>query len=238
MSPLHLAAASATVALGAVVQGSVGFGLNIVAAPLLVLIDTSLVPGPALAAALFLVVLMTRREQSAIDYSGLGWLLAGRMPATIGAALLVAVLPQDATALAVGSAVLLGVVLSLLGWRMRRVPATYLAVGAASGAMGTLTSVGGPPLALLYQDARGPVLRGTLSAIFVIGSMISLLALAAVGSFGRAELGASLALAPGILTGFIISRWTARVADRRALRPFLLGVSSIAASAAILRGAF
>ncbi len=52
MSGTELALAIAVVALGAAVQGSVGFGANLVAAPLLTLIDPSLVPVPIVVAAL------------------------------------------------------------------------------------------------------------------------------------------------------------------------------------------
>ena len=50
-------------ALGAMLQGSIGFGLNVVGAPLLVLIDTRFVPGPTLVAALVLTLLVGVRER-------------------------------------------------------------------------------------------------------------------------------------------------------------------------------
>jgi len=43
-------------ALGVIVQGSVGFGLNVVAAPLLLLIDTRFVPVPSLITGLLRLV--------------------------------------------------------------------------------------------------------------------------------------------------------------------------------------
>ena len=50
--------------------------------------------------------------------------------------------------------------------------------------MGTISSVGGPPVALLYQDERGSEVRGTLSSIFAVGALFSLVVLAVVGEFG------------------------------------------------------
>ncbi len=67
---------------GAAVQGSVGFGLNLLAAPLLVLIDARLVPGPVLVAAIALVAVMSWRERHAIDFGGLRWALLGRLAGT------------------------------------------------------------------------------------------------------------------------------------------------------------
>lgn len=235
MSALELAIASMTMAVGATVQGSIGFGLNVIAAPILTLVDTQLVPGPALAAAFMLTVLLAIRERGGIDRRGFGWVFIGRVPATVVAALLIASLPERGVAFTISAVVLVAVALSLIGWRVARTPGTFVIVGAASGMMGTLSSVGGPPLAMLYQDARGSELRGTLSAIFVVGSIISIGALVAVGRFGRDEAIASLAMVPGVVLGYVVSRWTAPVVDRRALRPAVLALSALAAVAAILR---
>ena len=53
---------------GAVLQGSVGFGLGLVGVPLLVLIDPVFVPGPLLLGAFLLNLLISLREQTAIDF--------------------------------------------------------------------------------------------------------------------------------------------------------------------------
>ncbi len=222
-------------AVGATVQGSIGFGLNVIAAPILTLIDTRLVPGPALAAAFVLTVLLSFRERSAIDRRGFGWLFAGRIPATILSAIAIAALPERAVAFTISALVLLGVVMSMTGRRLRRTPRVFVAVGATSGVMGTLSSVGGPPVAMLYQDSAGSELRGTLSAIFMIGTLLSIGALAVAGRFGAEELRASLAMCPGVLIGYVASRFTAPIVDKRALRPAVLALSAVAALAAIVR---
>ena len=59
---LILLAACTIVAFSAILQGSVGFGFSIVAAPLLILLDRRLVPGPLLLAGLLLVIFLTFRE--------------------------------------------------------------------------------------------------------------------------------------------------------------------------------
>jgi uncharacterized membrane protein YfcA len=235
LSAGQLALASAIVAVGAMVQGSIGFGINVVGAPLLVLIDTRFVPGPTLAAALVLTVLVGLRDRGSVDRRGFGWLFVGRVPGSIVAALVVGVLPERGIAFALAAVVLIGVVMSITGWRIPRRPANVVAVGAVSGVMNTLSSVGGPPIALLYQDARGGELRGTLAAVFTIGALVSIGLLAAVGRFGTTELLVSLVLVPGVIVGFVASIWTAPLLDRHALRPAILALSALAAVAAVLR---
>jgi uncharacterized membrane protein YfcA len=159
----------------------------------------------------------------------------GRLPATVVTAFAVAALPEEGLAIALGSVVLVAVVMSALGWRIQRSPPTLVSAGALSGVMGTISSVGGPPVAMLYQDSRGAMVRGTLSAIFGVGALVSILLLSAVGRFGRDELLVSLVLLPGVVVGFVTSRWTAHWLDRGFVRPAVLGVSAASAIAAIVR---
>ena len=62
-----------------------------------------------------------------------------------------------------------------------------MGAGALSGFMGTIVSIGGPPIALLYQNESGPSLRGTLSAFFVVGVALAIIGLCAVRTFRRTE---------------------------------------------------
>ena len=124
--------------------------------------------------------------------------------------------------------VLLAVVISVSGLHVEPRPATLLAGGALSGLMGTIAAVGGPPIALLYQHASGARVRGTLSSVFLMGTVLSLAALMLVGRFGRDELLLSLALLPGAAIGFLVSRRIASRLDRGYTRRAVLAVASVA----------
>ncbi len=238
LGPSELLLASLVMVAGAIVQGSIGFGLNVIGAPLLVLIDTAFIPGPALAAALVLTLLVGHRDRHAIDTKGFAWIFVGRLPTSVGTALLVASLPEAALAVVLSSVVLVAVGMSLLGWRVERTPLTLASAGALSGVMGTISSVGGPPVAMLYQDVRGAMVRSTLSAIFAVGATTSMIMLGLVGRFATDELKLTLVLVPGVIVGFTVSRWTAHALDRGFVRPAVLGLSAISAIAAIARYAF
>ena len=69
--------------VAAAVHGSAGMGFALIAAPMLVLIDATLVPGPLLAAGLTLTVMMAIRERRAIDVWGLGWALTAAAVAVV-----------------------------------------------------------------------------------------------------------------------------------------------------------
>jgi hypothetical protein len=69
----------------------------------------------------------------------------------------------------------------------------------------------------------------------VIGAIVSLTALAAVGQYGRTEIILSIWLVPAILAGFAVSPWTRKSVDRAGARPFVLGLSILAALGILYR---
>jgi uncharacterized membrane protein YfcA len=225
----------AITATGALLQGSIGFGLNLLAAPTLILIDPAFVPGPLIADALVLVVLMAWREHGDLDFSGVGWACLGRFPGSgAGLALLLWLPPSELNVL-FGTMILIGVAMSAWGVAFRPTPKSLIGAGAASGIMSVTTSVGGPPMALVYQSSLGSVLRATLSGQFCVGAIISMLFLAAGGKFGVAELPYAAALIPGTVVGYLLSSRLTPYLDRGLLRPAVLGFAGITAGVIILR---
>jgi uncharacterized protein len=230
----ELLLATAIVAAGASIQGVMGFGLGLIGAPLLALFEPELVPGPLLFAVLPLTVLVAMRERGALDLRGVRWALVGRVPGTIAGSAAVALLPHGPLAILLGTVVLAAVLLSITGWHVRPTTVTLLTAGAASGFMGTATSIGGPPMAIVYQRQTGPQLRATLALYFVIGGCLSLLMLTLAGEFRGTELRAGLVLLPGVLVGFAGSKRLARLLDRGYTRVAVLACSAAAATALIL----
>lgn len=237
MSGLELALAMGVVTVGALLQGSVGFGLGLFAAPLLLLIDVRLIPAPLLCASFVLTLLLTHRERHGINVGDLGWALGGRVVGVGAAAMLLAVIPAERISLLLAGTILLAVALSASGLHPRPRPSVLVSAGTLSGFMGTAVSVGGPPIALVYQAESGPRIRGTLSAYFTLGVLMSLSALWYVGRFGRAELLLSVGLLPGVLLGFLLSRHLTDVLDRGYTRRAVLIISAAAALAVIARQA-
>jgi uncharacterized membrane protein YfcA len=185
-------------------------------------------PGPLLATAFFLSVLMALRDHESVDLRGVGWALVGRVPGTVIGATVVAAIPPREMAFLVGAMVLLAVLLMVAGTRVVRTPPALFGAGVLSGILSTTSSIGGPPVALLYQDSRGNRLRGTLSGFFLVGIAISLAGLALVGRFGRAEILSSLILFPGVVVGFLVSTRVAAILDRGHTRTAILVSSALA----------
>ena len=64
---------------------------------------------------------------------------------------------------------------------------SLMVAGLASGFAGTTTGVGGPPMALTYQNSDPATMRSTISAFFSIGSVMSVTALASQDRSVRAR---------------------------------------------------
>jgi uncharacterized protein len=222
----HALLAVAIVAAASALQASIGFGLAIVAAPLLALLDRGWVPGPLIAAGTCLSLIMVIRERHELDLDGVGVAAAGRVLGAIPASYALSLASQETFDLLFGVIVLAAVGISMLRSELRTTPRTIFVAGVASGIMGTITSIGGPPVALAYQSERGPRLRATLAGMFLLGSMISLAALAAVGRFGAPELVRAAVLVPGVVVGAIAARPLLHRFDAGSTRPLVLGLSA------------
>jgi uncharacterized membrane protein YfcA len=110
-----------------------------------------------------------------------------------------------------------------------------LAAGTLSGFMGTVSSIGGPPIALLYQHERALVLRSTLPRFFLVASTVAIVILVAVGRLGPTEVLEGLALLPGVALGVAVAPRLAGHVDRRSARPVVLGLSLLAATAVLVK---
>jgi uncharacterized membrane protein YfcA len=227
------AGVTAVMAASAILQGAVGFGLGMIAIPFLIYLDLRFVPGPLLVAALTLHMLVLRRDRSGVDPSGLAMLLSGRLLGTIPAAMLLAWLPLDNMKLLLAGVVLAGAVMGVVHSGARPTTPVLFVAGAVSGFMATAAGLGGPPVALVYQRETGLRLRGTLAAYFIIGTIVSLLALAWAGRFTGEEVRLGALLVPGTVLGYFMSRPAAEYLDAGYTRTAVLAVSVLAAVSVI-----
>ena len=229
-----LLAGLALVAAGAI-QGATGFGFNMLAAPLLAVIDTAFVPGPMLMMAMVVSFWGMVSERSSVDYRGLGAAVVGRLIASVVAVILLGHLDQRSFSIVFGVAVLMAVLVSLVGLRFKPTPKILFAAGSLSGLMGTLTSIGAPPMALAFQNSTGPVMRSTLNSFFALGTAISLVALWFAGHLHQAELILALSMLPFALVGFLFSGFGKALIDRNHMKLVVFVISSISAVTLIVR---
>jgi uncharacterized membrane protein YfcA len=227
--------AACVLVVACAVQGSLGFGSALLAAPLLSLIHPAFVPGPILAANILLTFLVARREWSAVDFAGLKFILSGRIVGNVVAAAMLMQLSRAFFDGLFGVLVLSAVALSLARPEINRTPRVLAGAGFASGIMGTISSIGGPPVALVYPHDDPARFRATLSAHFIVGGSLSLLAIWAVGRYGELELALTGLMLPAVFVGFWLSHFGMQRVDAARLRKALLALSAMAGVGVLLR---
>lgn len=207
MNYFEISAIFITLFLAACLQGSIGFGMGMIAAPVIAVVDTSLLPAMVVLLAAILTLVVTIREREHLNIRGASWALVGRLPGSVLGAWLVVVLPGNALAWLIIVAVFGGLVAAFRGWSPLPGKRNLIVAGAVSGVLGTSTSIGGTPMAIVWQRYVGPELRGTMSAFFLVGSCLSLAALAAAGAITAEALQLSLIMIPALIGGYFLSRY-------------------------------
>ncbi len=235
LSPLETFLIVAVVTVAACIQGSIGFGWAMIAAPVAVLIEPDFVPGPMILSGLLLTVLLTYRERNNIDLEGVRWMGLGSVGGIVISSVILIFISSNGFTILFSILVLMAVALSAIGLSVMLTKRNLFVAGMLSGFMGTASSIGGPPVALIYQHATGPKLRGTLSAFFLTLGILALFALLAVGWLEGDDLPLALILLPGLIIGYASSRFTTGILDRYSMRPAVLILSAAAAIAVLVR---
>ena len=226
---------AATLVVGAAVQGLVGLGLGLVAAPVATLLAPGLMPDLLLWLAFLLPVVTLARERHHIDWRGLGWALPARVPGTAVGVVCVGWLSARELGTAVGLMVLVSVLLTIRAVEIPVNRATLLVAGFASGITGTATSIGGPPMAILYQHRPAAQVRCTLAVYFLAGAGFSLLGLAVAGSLEPAAFLVAMLMVPCLVLGFALSRLVRRRVPSHRIRPGVLLVCGLSATVLLVR---
>jgi uncharacterized protein len=203
LSILLLAGLSIVVA--ALVQGTLGLGLSLIAAPVVALLDPTLMPGGMLVLGMVMPAMTLAHEWRHVAWRQAGWLTGARVLTTPLGVLLLAWLPASAIGGVVGCGVLLAVVLTAWRLEVRATRTNLMIAGAVAGVSATAASIGGPPAAVVLQHEHGSRLRATLAAFFLIGSIVSLAALAAGGRLTRHQLLYGVSWIPALALGFALA---------------------------------
>lgn len=224
--------------VGGVMQATTGIGVGIVSSPVLLQADPDFIPAAVVAAVLPLSFTVAWKDRAHVDRAGVTVAIIGRLPGIVLGVAVIAVVSDTTLGYLVAATVLLGVVASLTAKRFEPSMPALAAAGCASGFTGTAVGVGGPPIALTYQHSDPVTMRATISVFFSIGSVLSIIALAAVGEFGRRQLELTALLVPAVLLGLFTARRYKHRLVGSGVRPVVLGLSAFSAIALLIRTVF
>jgi uncharacterized protein len=218
-----------SVFVGAVVQGAIGFGLGLVAAPMITMLNPSVMPGAIQVVNVTLPLFTLATEWRRIDWRGLGFAVLGRVPGSVLGGLVVVYVSTQALGILVGTMVLIAVGLTTWAVAVPRNGWTLTGAGFISGITGTATGIGGPPIGLVYQNAKGPQIRATLAMFFLLSAAQSLGILAFLGKLPARSLTSGALLIPFLVVGFLASKPLRRFLDGGRIRVAILVLAGVSA---------
>ena len=235
MNVAHWAALSAVVLGAGFIQGATGLGFALIVAPVVGLLEPTLMPVCVLVLLMPLNAYVLWRERDALDRVGTGWITAGRVAGTgLGLWILVA-LSAGQLAVVVGAATIAAVLATGFAPAFTPGRPAFVSAGVVTGITETATGIGGPPLALVYQHHPVAVMRASVALCLLLGELVSLATLAGVGRIGAAQLVAAAQLLPALGAGAWLSHAIHRRVDARFLRTFVLVFALISGIVLIVR---
>lgn len=217
------------VTIGSTLQGVIGLGMGLLAAPLLAIADPGFLPLSTVIAVIPLGLGAAWRERHAVERRDVAIALGGRVVGVALGAWAAATTGHGFLVLMVAISVLIAVVGSVTGLKFATTDRNLLLAGAASGFTGTAAGVGGPPMGLTYQHAHPATLRATLSAFFAVGALVSFAGLAIAGQVDRHRLGLALVVLPGVPLGLLLSKPLIGRLPADRVRPLVLAVCAASA---------
>lgn len=218
----------AVVLLAGAVQSSLGFGLGIVALPVLAVLAPESLPQSLILMILPSSALVVLQERRGIRWESVGWILIGRTAGTApGLLLLVLLSPRSLQLLfSVASLVALAVMArARRGWVLSR--RSQVVGGVVSGLMGTATSLGGIPLALLYANQGSQEIRSVLATSLFLGNLVSLVGLVLAGRLSLVDVQLAVGLMTPMFVGMYLGSWMVRGIGQRGLTLLVYSVVTL-----------
>ncbi len=214
LDPMLLLLAALACFVGAYVQTAIGFGMAIIAAPILFYLSPALVPAPLMLVLLVMCLLNGWRFRKGLELNLLAPALLARIPGCALGVVLLALVSQQSLAILIAITIMLGVLVRLkdIALPMTR---TNLAIGGfMSGVMGTSTTIGGPPMVLVLHGADIHRIRANLAGFFVVSTLMSVGALILGGYLSLHHVKLALPLVPATFLGNWVAARTLHLVSR------------------------
>jgi uncharacterized membrane protein YfcA len=201
----------------AIVNGALGYGFSSITVPLALLFLTNRVLNPALVlveVALNAYVLFVNRDSLGAVFRRMLPIVAGLVPGVVIGTLVVARVHPDWHMLGTFSLLLPLILLQAAGYRrpIRSERSIGVPFGTGVGLLYSLTTISGPPLALMLnnQGLAKREFRAALGFVRLAEASFTAIAYAYAGLFTRASLGLTPAILPSLFIGVPLGAWLIR----------------------------
>lgn len=179
--------------------------------------------------------MMVLRDRAHLQFEQVSWAMVGGFIGVILAGVILKVASKDQFELTFGLLILIAVFISILGYTPKVNKISNTIAGFTSGLMGTITAVGGPPMALLYQHGDIKNIKANLTAFFLFLNIVAIVTLALVGQITLSTLAIVVCSLPGMAIGFYISTQAHSIVNAHTIRQWILVLCTITSIIAIAK---
>lgn len=238
--------------IAAVVNGALGYGFSSITVPLALLFLTSRVLNPALVLVEVVLngyVLWVNRDSLAAVRRRMLPIVAGLVPGVVIGTLVVARVHPDWLKLGTFTLLLPLILLQAAGYRrpIRAERSVGFPFGTGVGLLYSLTTISGPPLALMLnnQGLAKREFRAALGFVRLAEATFTAIAYAYAGLYTSASLGLTPSIVPSLLVGVPLGAWLIRRIDAETFRRVCMsfdawvvgfGISTLLRSRHLLEG--
>lgn len=194
------------ITFGAITQSAIGIGFGIPAC-FLVLLEPSMVPSCIILMGSFLALSNAMLSFQDIIKVDLIYAYSGRVVGSLLAMpLIFFTLGTNKYLIIFGFLLLIATYMSAKKWNIVATKKNIIIAGTASGLMGTLIGIGGPPMAIVYQNSSARKVVATLNMFFGIGALFSVILFIYYDLINLPEVMKSIYLAPALVIGTYVGR--------------------------------
>jgi uncharacterized membrane protein YfcA len=238
--------------IAAVVNGALGYGFSSITVPLALLFLTNRVLNPALVLVEVVLngyVLWVNRDALGAVRRRMLPIVAGLVPGVVIGTLIVARVQPDWLKLGTFTLLLPLILLQAAGYRrpIQSERSIGFPFGTGVGLLYSLTTISGPPLALMLnnQGFAKREFRAALGFVRLAEATFTAMAYAYAGLFTRASLGLTPTIVPSLLIGVPVGAWLIRRIDAETFRRVCMsfdawvvgfGISSLLRSRHLVEG--
>lgn len=207
--------------IGSLTQMVTGIGLAMIVVAGLFFVNPSYVPASILLIAVFTSSLLSVRYFSFIDWKKLSFATIGRVPGVLVAIWFFANFNNFVINLMIGGLIILYSLATAFKWNIQPTWNNLILGSSFAGVSGTLSGIGGPPIAIAMQNIPKKSYLATISVYYILGNFISIPALFLVDKIASKHFWFTLFCLPSCLLAFWIAPYFYNRLNQKALKKII-----------------
>jgi uncharacterized membrane protein YfcA len=226
-----------TIAVAALVQGTIGVGFALIVAPVVALSAPEWLPGSLLILMLPLNAWIAWRERRHFDFVSAGWITIGRAAGTFAGLWVLVMVSTTMLNLVIGVTTIVAAITTKVASYFSPGRSAFVGAGIITGITETATGIGGPTLALVYQHSAAASLRATIALCFLVGELFSVAVLVFDRRVNISHLENALFSLPALVLGLVVSHWAAKRISPELMRNALLAFATVSGVVLVIQAA-